>query len=356
MITVSDLRKWNKSNIFSIAKGSNNVSELVKLKSKITGLEKLIEKKGRRLQKLKEQEAHYGVSVEPSVSMEIENIEEELEQLKASHQECRWELEEAEIPPQAREEIVRVYLREYPVLDLTGRRLKKIPDRIFKMEHRLKKLKLGKNKISEISGAITNLRYLEYLDMSENQLVELPSQICLLRKLERLSFKNNQLQTLPEDIGNLANLSTLDISDNQLKELPLSFRNLRNLKRTPQNPEPFRCDEDKMKFPPSDIIKQGIDAILDFLHKESEKKQKYQIYLVEPKTNLSPNNKMSICRNAAEGQKRVWSMQEAPNSPKTDKVGEIRQFTAVAFGETKDGQFQNELNKPRNKILIVEPK
>jgi hypothetical protein len=46
-------------------------------------LKKLINIKSRRLQKLKEQEAAYGISTDPGILIEIEKIEAELEQLQA---------------------------------------------------------------------------------------------------------------------------------------------------------------------------------------------------------------------------------------------------------------------------------
>lgn len=46
-------------------------------------LEKLIKEHNRRLQKLKEQEARYGYSVDPGILLEIEDIEAKLEKLQA---------------------------------------------------------------------------------------------------------------------------------------------------------------------------------------------------------------------------------------------------------------------------------
>ncbi len=50
--------------------------------SRADDLKKLITSKNRRLQKLKEQEAVYGISSDPHITIEIENIEAELEELQ----------------------------------------------------------------------------------------------------------------------------------------------------------------------------------------------------------------------------------------------------------------------------------
>jgi hypothetical protein len=58
---------------------SNN---LHKNSERIDHLEKIISKKSRRLNKLKEKEAFYGKSADPSTIMEIEDIEKELQELQ----------------------------------------------------------------------------------------------------------------------------------------------------------------------------------------------------------------------------------------------------------------------------------
>lgn len=50
--------------------------------SEADGIRKIISDKSRRLQKLKEQEALYGISVDPRILIEIEDLETQLEELQ----------------------------------------------------------------------------------------------------------------------------------------------------------------------------------------------------------------------------------------------------------------------------------
>jgi len=307
------------------------------IKKKIE-VEELIENHSRRLRILKNRQAKKGIDTEPHIIIEIEDIETELKGLQKSLQEIKDAIR-----------IIFIIRREKgPSLLLTGYLLQTIPRQIFEKFKYLKSLDLHNNRITEVPKMISQLYHLENLDLSDNKITYLPSQICQLSELKHLKLRGNLLRELPEHIGNLNNLETINIRENQITVLPLSFHKLQKLKE-------IFCDADRMVFPCSDIIKQGTQAIVDFLGKEAEKKERFRVYLIDPKPNLSSNTKMSICRKAVAEHKRVLGMQE--KSSITDPhTGKIQQFTAIGFGETDEYHFQEELSKPHNKILIIEPK
>jgi hypothetical protein len=90
-------------------------------------------------------------------------------------------------------------------------------------------LRLGRNKLTSLPGAIGNLVYLERLIIHSNRLTNLPASFSNLTSLEDLSLSDNHLTELPEDFGNLTNLKELRIFSNRLTHLPESFGNLVNL-------------------------------------------------------------------------------------------------------------------------------
>lgn len=83
-------------------------------------------------------------------------------------------------------------MKDYELLDLSGKKLTTVPLVIFKNSN-LRKLHLNRNKLTE-----------------------LPSLIGLLRDLEELHLKDNNLTSLPIEIKQLKNLKTLDLRGNSL--------------------------------------------------------------------------------------------------------------------------------------------
>lgn len=126
-------------------------------------------------------------------------------------------------------EEVKQYPEEVINLDLSGTKLKEIPQILFELKN-LKKLDLSKNQISLLPAEIANWGQLESLDLSKNNISNIPPQIGKLILVERLDLSKNKIRKLPIEIGDLAALIDLQIWNNQLVELPAQVQNLSNLK------------------------------------------------------------------------------------------------------------------------------
>lgn len=106
---------------------------------------------------------------------------------------------------------------------LSGQRLKKIPDHIFKQTH-IKELDVSNNALSgSIQAEIRQLTNLEVLNASNNQMTGIPAEIGQLKHLRILDLSNNVLTGLPYELGNLKTLEVLNISGNNYSEEDLNF-------------------------------------------------------------------------------------------------------------------------------------
>lgn len=114
-------------------------------------------------------------------------------------------------------------------LDLSDKRLKKLPLSIFKNTN-LETLLLSNNNFEILPEEIGNLVNLKTLFLSSTKIKSLPDSIGNLKKLEYLNIQFcKNLKSLPETFGNLENLKELKISFFDL-EVPDSFLDLPNLK------------------------------------------------------------------------------------------------------------------------------
>ncbi|MEN9610590.1 MAG: hypothetical protein RLZZ628_1404 [Bacteroidota bacterium] len=113
-------------------------------------------------------------------------------------------------------------------LDLRGRNLRKIPEKVFQ-QPQLKILLINNNNIDSLDRHIGLLRHLIYLDLSGNQLSKLPTSIGLLENLEYLDLNRNSIEKLPNEIGQLKNLKYLDLRKNLITHLPSTIGELQNL-------------------------------------------------------------------------------------------------------------------------------
>ncbi len=104
-------------------------------------------------------------------------------------------------------------------LDLSGKKLTKIPEAIAKLTN-LTQLYLSSNQITEIPEAIANLTNLTQLYLSYNQITEIPEAIAKLTNLTQLVLFKNQITQIPEAIESLPKLEKLDLRGNPLPISP----------------------------------------------------------------------------------------------------------------------------------------
>ena len=141
-------------------------------------------------------------------------------------------------------------------LDLAGRKLKEIPERILQFKHlesldiagntldafpswigEFKRLKLLRfsysksDKLVTLPDTIGKLSSLEEIEAYDSGLKRLPESFGNLISLKKCDLHNNKLERLPESIGNLSNLEELNLRSNNLKTIPSSIGNLKNLKK-----------------------------------------------------------------------------------------------------------------------------
>lgn len=120
---------------------------------------------------------------------------------------------------------------EKPVfrLDLTRKRLRKIPPEIFEFTE-LRELTLNRNRIAEVPAEIAKLTKLEVLSMSRNRLKEFPPAICNLRALITLDLSDNELSRIPDEIHRLENLEELILWSNMIAYFPGSMMRMNRLR------------------------------------------------------------------------------------------------------------------------------
>lgn len=126
----------------------------------------------------------------------------------------------------------------------------------------LEKLLIHLNKIRLLPSSVGELRSLRYLDVHFNELHGLPQTIGKLTNLEYLNISSNfsDLTGLPETVGDLVNLRELDLSNNQIRALPYTFGRLEKLTK-------LNLDQNPIIVPPLEVVKQGVEAVKEFMVK-----------------------------------------------------------------------------------------
>ena len=109
--------------------------------------------------------------------------------------------------------VVNLYLR-------LRRSITEIPEYFFEGMDNLVFLDLSGNRLKSLPDSIGNLIKLEKLNLSGNRLTSLPDSIGNLTNLKRLDLSRNKLRSLPDSIGNLTSLESLNLEINKLRSLP----------------------------------------------------------------------------------------------------------------------------------------
>ncbi|MEH1856413.1 MAG: COR domain-containing protein [Nostoc sp.] len=158
-------------------------------------------------------------------------------------------------------------LSNLTTLYLYNNQLSSLPPEISQLSN-LTTLYLYNNQLSSLPLEICQLSYLTTLYLSDNQLSSLPPEISQLSNLTTLYLNKNQLSSLPSEISQLCNLTWLYLNNNQLSSLPPEISQLSNLIRLSLNNNP------QLSSPPPEIVKQGTQAILNYLRKRLEGSQR----------------------------------------------------------------------------------
>jgi Leucine-rich repeat (LRR) protein len=119
-------------------------------------------------------------------------------------------------------------LENLKYLNLDGNTLQTLPENIGELK-KLEYLFLSHNPITALPSSISKLKKLKELDLTKNQLNSFPSSLCQLTNLQKLKLVSNRLAQLPNEINQFQNLTHLDLSHNQLTEFPLTMGGLAKL-------------------------------------------------------------------------------------------------------------------------------
>ncbi|KAI3880610.1 hypothetical protein MKX03_037482 [Papaver bracteatum] len=146
-------------------------------------------------------------------------------------------------------------------LDASFNQLTYLPTKIGELVN-LQKLLVGLNKIRSLPSSICEMKSLRHLDAHFNELHGLPHTIGFLTNLEILNVSSNfsDFTELPVTFGELLNLKEVDISNNQISALPDTFGRLDSLTK-------LNLDQNPLFIPPTDTVKQGVEAVKEFMAK-----------------------------------------------------------------------------------------
>lgn len=104
-------------------------------------------------------------------------------------------------------------------LDLSGRKLKTVPEEVRAMKD-LNALDLSGNRLRDLPDWLGELENMQELRIARNKLVEIPKGICKMRHLKRLDMSRNKIRGMPKCMGKLTELVSLDLWSNDLMEFP----------------------------------------------------------------------------------------------------------------------------------------
>uniref|UniRef100_A0A3Q2QAC4 Leucine rich repeat containing 10B n=1 Tax=Fundulus heteroclitus TaxID=8078 RepID=A0A3Q2QAC4_FUNHE len=110
-----------------------------------------------------------------------------------------------------------------------GNRLRTVPDSISQLQG-LRMLALDFNKLEDVPLAVCELTNLTHLYLGSNRLMILPPEFTNLKSLRCFWMESNYFQTFPRELYELPNLKSLQMGDNRLKTLPRDFCRMESLK------------------------------------------------------------------------------------------------------------------------------
>jgi Leucine-rich repeat (LRR) protein/serine/threonine protein kinase len=142
--------------------------------------------------------------------------------------------------------------------------LTEVPREVWQLTQ-LQVLRLMNNYLTQLPPEIGQLTQLQKLGLGNNQLTQLPPEIGQLTQLQKLGLLFNQLTQLPPEIGQLTQLQELWLMDNQLTQLPPEIGQLTQLQE-------LYLDNNPLQIPPPEVIKQGTQAVIEYLQKTGQAK------------------------------------------------------------------------------------
>ncbi|XP_008288862.1 leucine-rich repeat-containing protein 27 [Stegastes partitus] len=125
---------------------------------------------------------------------------------------------------------------------------------------------LSRSNLKQVPDSVLKNTTLKYLSLEGNQIISIPASLFIdLPNLQWLDLRKNQIVSLPAEIGSHRSLKTLLLEGNPLSELPPELGNLITLKGLNLRDCPIR-------FPPQDIVHQGLQSILHYLRSAMAKR------------------------------------------------------------------------------------
>ncbi|XP_045461834.1 E3 ubiquitin-protein ligase LRSAM1-like isoform X1 [Harmonia axyridis] len=228
-----------------------------------------------------------------------------------------------------------------PIFDLSDCDIKEVPQGIYSLCRVFLKerLSLESNCLSSLSGGgiLSELRFLKILNISHNNFITLPESIGTLTSLQEFYASHNSLKELPGSLCDLENLQILDVSHNKLKQLPddigilqyLKKLNLVNnhLKQLPasicqaQRLVCLNLDPEHFEYPPEEVVKRGLEAIVQYLCEDIGVEYKKRENLSEVLLNVE-KSVSNFEEDDKSWQAKIWELE-------TIKQKKIRQFLEI---------------------------
>lgn len=115
-------------------------------------------------------------------------------------------------------------------LDLSGRRLTRLPAQIFQNKdtkdvlQQIQVLNLSNNQIRFIPKEIEHCVSLNELNCSDNKITFIPATIANCKELRSLNFHSNEIEELPQWLMNLTPDCIVDFKSNKIQAIPLSLQ------------------------------------------------------------------------------------------------------------------------------------